>query len=84
MKKHIAIMAVTATLLLGCSKLTKENYDKLKAGLAYQEVEKILGSPTSCSEMLGAKSCIWGDEQKHIKVNFIADKAVLYSSRNIQ
>lgn len=84
MRKHIAVIVAAAVLLFGCSKLTKENYDKLKTGLAYQEVEKILGRPTSCSEMLGTKSCTWGDEQKHIKVSFIADAVVLYSYKNIQ
>lgn len=79
------ILALTcAALLLGCSKLTMENYTRLKAGMTYAEVVKLLGKPDSCSEALFVKSCIWGNEQKNITVNFVSDKAILSSSRNIK
>jgi hypothetical protein len=71
-------------MLLGCSKLTQENYAKIKTGIEYTEVVKILGKPDSCSEALFVKSCVWGNEQKNITVNFVGDKVILSTSRNIK
>lgn len=71
-------------LLLGCSKLTMENYAKLKVGLGYDEVVEILGKPDHCSEALLVRSCVWGDEKKNITVNFVAGKVVLFASKNLR
>lgn len=73
-----------ALLLTACSAVSQENYDKLKAGMDYDEVVKVLGKPSQCSEALGARSCLWGDETRNISGNFIAGKAVLFSSKNIR
>lgn len=70
-------------LLMGCSKLSVANYDRLKTGLSYAEVVNILGSPAACDEVLGIKSCRWGDEQRHIVVNFVGGKVVLTAAENI-
>jgi hypothetical protein len=84
MKLRMIVMLVLVILLPGCSKLTVENYAKIKIGLGYNEVVKFLGKPDSCSEALFVKSCIWGNENRNITVNFVNDKAVLSSSRNIK
>ncbi len=47
------------------------------------EVTDILGSADECDSALGAKNCIWGDEQKHIKIKFVADKVMSFSSKGI-
>jgi len=84
MMKRFIVLVILAALLAACSKLTQENYDRLKMGMGYEEVVSILGKPDSCSDSLVAKSCIWGSEQKNITVNFIGDKTVLYTSRHIR
>ena len=71
-------------MLLGCSKLTMENYSKIKMGIGYGEVVEILGKPDSCSEALFVRNCVWGNEEKNITVNFMGEKAVLFTSRNIR
>lgn len=71
-------------MLLGCSNLTMENYAKIEMGLSYSEVVNILGKPDNCSEALFVRSCIWGDEQKNITVNFVGDKVMLFTSTNIK
>lgn len=71
-------------LLAACSAVNQENYNKLKTGMDYDEVVKVLGKPSQCSEALGTRSCLWGDETHNINANFIAGKAVLYSSKNIR
>ena len=84
MKMRMVVLLVLVVILLGCSKLTVDNYAKIKTGIEYSEVVNILGKPDSCSEALFVKSCIWGNEQKNITVNFVSDKAILSSSRNIK
>lgn len=71
-------------ILIGCSKLTMDNYSKIKMGNEYSEVVKLLGKPDNCSEALFVRNCVWGDEQKNITVNFAGDKVLLFTSKNIK
>ena len=86
MGKNIRLLLALSllALLVGCSKVTMANYAKIKMGLTYDQVVAILGKPDNCSEALYVRSCVWGGEERNITVNFMADKVVLYSSRNIQ
>lgn len=82
--KKLFFLAAILLSLTACSKLTKENYDSLKMGMSSDEVTKVLGKPDICSETLGTKSCIWGDEQgKFIKVGFVADNAATFSNNGL-
>ena len=83
MKYRLPAIILLALLAAGCSKLTQENYAKLETGMSYDKVTAILGSPDNCSESLGVKKCTWGDEQKHININFVADKLMLSNAKNI-
>lgn len=83
MKKLLLLSAVL--LLAACSKLTKEDYDVLEMGMSEDEVRAVLGAPDNCSEMLGTKSCIWGNEEgTYIKVAFVGDNAATFSNNGIQ
>ena len=84
MKFKLPTIILLAVLAAGCSKLTQENYAKLKTGMNYDDVTAILGTPDRCSETLGVKKCVWGDEQKHININFVGDKLLLSNAKNIQ
>lgn len=80
------LRTLLAALLLsaaGCSPLTAANYEKLKIGMSYTEVKALLGDPTKCSDLLGAKHCVWGDERKNVTVNFVADQVILFSAENL-
>lgn len=81
---RLIIILTLLVMLIGCSKLTMENYSRIKAGIEYSEVVGILGKPDSCSDALFVKSCVWGNEQKNITVNFMGDKVILFTSRNIK
>jgi len=76
----LAIMFFTAA----CSKVTRENYDKLKMGMEYDEVTALLGNPNNCTESMGIKNCIWGSETKYIKINFLGDKTTVFSSSGLK
>ena len=73
-----------ALLLAACSKVTAENYAKIKVGMAYAEVTAILGNPASCSDIAGFKACRWGDDKSNVTVRFVGDQVVLHSADNIK
>lgn len=81
--KTLAV-AILTLLAVACSKVTVENYDKLKTGMRYEEAKQLLGAPDKCSEVLVIKSCVWGDDKRHISINFIGDQAVVFSAENIR
>lgn len=78
------VIACLALLSACGSKLSLDNYNKLKVGQSYDEIKQVIGDPTRCDEMLGVRACVWGDEQRGISVNFVADKVLLLSARNLK
>ena len=82
--KKLIIMALLLYLVLfGCSKLNRENYDKIKVGMDYQEVVSIIGDPDKCDAIMGSKNCVWGNENKNITINFIGDKVFVPSMNGL-
>ena len=72
-------------VLAACgSKISLENYGKLRTGQSYEEVKQILGDPARCDEVLGIRTCVWGDEQRGISVNFVAGQVMLLSAKNLK
>ena len=84
MKISSAFMLGVLALLAACSKITQDNYDKLQMEMSYEQVEGVLGQPKSCSDVLGVKSCTWGDAKRHIEVSFLGDKALAYSAEGLR
>ncbi|GGD52303.1 DUF3862 domain-containing protein [Lacimicrobium alkaliphilum] len=70
-------------LLTACSKVNMESYDQVKAGMSYAEVKTVLGEADKCEEKLANTQCIWGNKDKHIKVNFVADSAVYFDHKGL-
>lgn len=78
-------MAMSAMLLLlGCGKLTLENYNKISMGMPYEEVTQLIGKPDSCDDLMGVRSCQWGDEKHAVRVSFVSGKVLLFSSSKLQ
>jgi hypothetical protein len=79
-------LVIAGLALLGAcgSQLSLENYNKLKVGQTYDEVKQVIGDPARCDEMLGVRTCVWGDEQRGISVNFVAGKVLLLSARSLK
>ena len=84
MKWFLLALMTTLFFTAGCSKVTTENYNKLEMGMEYSEVTELLSNPNSCTESIGVKSCIWGNETKNIKVNFLGDQTVVFSSTGLK
>lgn len=70
--------------MLGCSKLTLENYNKITTGMTYDEVTALIGSPEQCDDVLGVRNCTWGDEKRSVSVSFVGGKVVLFTSSNLK
>ncbi len=85
--KKMALLVIcmfSILVLAGCSKVNKENYDKTKIGMSYEEVVGILGQPDSCEDpVLKMKSCMWGSSEKHIKIKFVSNTVVWRSNKGI-
>ena len=80
----ILIICLASILVLsGCGKVNRENYNKLKVGMEYDEVLKILGKADNCESILNMKNCIWKESSKSITINIVADKVVFLSSHGI-
>ena len=69
--------------LIACSKVNKENYDKLKIGMGYDEVVFLLGEPDQCETLLAFKSCTWGKGDKTITLRLAADQVLLFESKGL-
>lgn len=83
MKKLLIFASVL--LLSACGKLTQANYDRLEAGMGLAQVKAIIGEPDNCSTTLGTRICIWGEEEgSYIKVSFVGDNALTFSSNGIK
>ncbi|MHB1145387.1 MAG: hypothetical protein ACYCZS_10855 [Thiobacillus sp.] len=70
--------------MLGCSKVTLENYSKITTGMTYDETTRLIGSPDECDDVMGVRNCRWGDEKGAINVSFIGGKVLLFSSSNLK
>ncbi len=84
--RWLAAAALALILLMGagCSRLTMDNYNKIKSGMTYKEVVGVLGSPDKCSDVLGMRNCVWGDEKRSITVAFVGEKVIIFSANNIR
>ena len=80
----LAICVFSILALAGCSKVNKENYDKIKIGMSYEKVVGVLGKPGTCEDpILKTKSCMWGSPDKLIKIKFVGDIVAWRSSKGI-
>ncbi|MDD5367078.1 MAG: hypothetical protein PHR30_17215 [Gallionellaceae bacterium] len=70
--------------LLGCSRLTVENYNKIAVGMPYDEVVQLIGKPAKCDDLMGLRSCAWGDEARSVHVSFVDSKVLLFASNNLK
>ncbi len=82
---RILTVLVPGLFLVACAdKITLENYGKLQIGQTFDDVQKIVGAPARCDEVLGIRSCTWGDEQHGFKVNFVGGQVILMSARDLK
>lgn len=82
MRIHRSVgIAILLLCLAACgSRLTQENFDKVREGMSQKEVREILGEPANASgaSLLGISSgeAVWKDDKTTITVHFLNDKLV--------
>ena len=81
---HARALAFAALLLLAaCSKITPENFARIRDGMSETEVSALLGSPTetSSSSILGISgtSSTWRGGDAVIVIRFVNGKVALKS-----
>ncbi|MFN3544473.1 MAG: hypothetical protein ACK4UX_06445 [Thiobacillus sp.] len=84
MNRRILWAMVMATALMGCSKLTLENYNRLEPGMAYDAVTRLLGKPDQCDDIMGVRNCRWCDETRSVNVSSVGGKVLLFSASNLK
>ena len=81
--KPRALVLVSLLILAACSKVTQENFSKVRDGMSVQEVAAILGSPTESSSgsILGISgtSSKWAGGDATITIHFVNGKVALRS-----
>ena len=80
----VLVVLMAVALVVGCSKINKENYDKIQMGMTYDEVEALLGTPDEAKDVMGTKSCVWGEGAEVISIKFVADKVVFHSAKGLK
>lgn len=82
---RMAGFILSGLMLAACgSQLSLENFNKLSVAQSYDDVRKIIGDPARCDEVIGVRSCLWGDEQRGIKIGFVAGQVLLLSATNLK
>jgi len=68
-------------LLIACSRVTEDNYNRIESGMEEAAVIKILGDPDDSSSMgigsLTGKSSVWDDGKARISIQFFNGKVKL-------
>jgi hypothetical protein len=80
----VLIALIAVSLVVGCSKINKENYDKIQVGMTYDEVEALLGTPDEAKDVIGTRSCVWGKAPQTISIKFVGDKVVFHSAEGLK
>jgi hypothetical protein len=84
MKIRTILLLGLLLTMLGCSKLTLENYDKIAVGMRYDEVTRLIGPPDRCDDVMGVRSCNWSEGDRTVHVNFLGGEVLLFSSSNLK
>ncbi len=74
----ILILVLCASLVACGSKLTQENYDKIKTNMTMEEVKSILGDPTETSSVsvagVSGSQSVWKHKDATITIQFVNNK----------
>jgi PBP1b-binding outer membrane lipoprotein LpoB len=84
LKKRYLAIAALLLVLSGCSKVTKENYDKIEVGMTYDNVVQLIGKPERCSEALGISSCEWENGDARVDIKFVSNQVTFIAANGLK
>ncbi len=68
-------------LLIACSKVTQENFNKIQPGMSLKEVKTILGEPSNSQSVdiagVSGTSSTWKNNTDEININFLGDQVLV-------
>lgn len=77
----IILMLSFAVVLLGCTKITEQNYNRIEVGMDEGQVNLILGPPTKSDSVnffgANATTSVWNTQNTEITILFINHKVVI-------
>jgi len=81
-RKYFLIVCIAFTLF-ACSRISQENFDKIKPGMTMQEVTAILGEPSTSEAIniggISGNSAAWKDSKSEISIQFLNDRVTIKS-----
>ena len=76
--KQKLIAVSLCLLLIACTRVNQENYDKVTSGMTYDQVINILGEPTKTTQLglgeLSTTTAIWECQNAKVVIQFFNDK----------
>jgi hypothetical protein len=81
--KILLLLLSALLLIVACSKLTPENYSKIKMSMPYDHVVALIGTPDQCDGAMGIKDCTWGGEKKRINVKFLNENVIFFTAKGL-
>lgn len=83
----IALLLILSFVLASCSKVTKQNYDKVQTDMKLEEVEAVLGKqhqPMSAGAKvrligISGQTLTWKEDDRTITVMFVNERVILKS-----
>ncbi|MEO1084967.1 MAG: hypothetical protein AAFY88_12050 [Acidobacteriota bacterium] len=82
------LLAAALVVSLGCTRLTQENFNRIDKGMAFEEVQAILGEPTESKSVgigpLSGTAASWDDGKTRIEIKFVNEKVQLKSLEKSQ
>lgn len=81
--RHL-LLSACLLWLAACNPVTQDNFSRLEAGMPRAQVEALLGQPSECAGALGVSSCLWGDRERFISVQFAGDRVLMFSGKGLK
>lgn len=85
--KWLGVLLICISIF-GCSRVSKENFDKIRTEMTMKEVIKILGEPTQSEGIkiggVSGTSAIWKEKGSEIYIQFLNDKVLVKSFSRIR
>lgn len=73
--------------LFACSKLTQNNFEKIKNDMTMKQVIAIIGEPTTSESItiagISGTSAVWKDKNVEIDIQFLNDKVTVKSFNKV-
>lgn len=77
----LLLTAILCIFLTACSKITQQNFDKIKENMTMQEVRAILGEPTSAESItiagISGTSAVWKNNNAEIDIQLLNDRVAV-------